>query len=466
MSAAFLPTFVAEDKSRSGLAAETAIFNNVRHRNLPHTSQLFTLRSMFVDKAQIIVKAGDGGDGVVSFRRERYIDKGGPDGGDGGDGGDIVFQASRNQNTLAKFRFQKSLQADSGKAGQKHRKRGKSGPDLVVPVPVGTVVIEQDGQVLADLINDGQQAVIAFGGKGGFGNAHFTSSTRQTPRVAEKGESGEERNLTLELKMIADVGLIGLPNAGKSTLLSAISNARPEIADYPFTTLIPNLGVVDIDSQTSLLFADIPGLIEGASAGKGLGDAFLRHVERSGVLVHMIDAWQEDIKAAYQTIQQELKAYMIDLSKRPQIVVLNKIDGLDEEILQAHIAELKPALPKGTKLLAISAKSQQGIKELLFACKEVVTKARQSTASKQKEPELPVLTLQTDEGWKVTKTDEGFVVTGKKIERFAERTDFNNFYATQRFRDIMKKMGIVHELIRQGAEPGNRIKIGSGSIEL
>ncbi|HET7630365.1 MAG TPA: GTPase ObgE, partial [Candidatus Saccharimonadales bacterium] len=295
---------------------------------------------MFVDKVQVIIKAGDGGNGIVSFRHEKFIDKGGPDGGDGGSGGDVIFVASRNQNTLAAFRYQKLIKAEPGQTGGKRRKRGKSGKDLEVKVPVGTVVTDARGETLADLTADGQQAVVAIGGKGGFGNAHFVSSTRQAPRVAEKGEKGEEINAVLELKMIADVGLVGLPNAGKSTLLATISNARPEIANYPFTTLIPNLGVVDIDKQTSVLFADIPGLIEGASQGKGLGDEFLRHVERTAVLVHLIDAYQEDIVKAYKTIQAELKAYKVDLSKRPQIVVLTKVEGLDDADLKAKLQQL------------------------------------------------------------------------------------------------------------------------------
>ncbi|HQU09741.1 MAG TPA: GTPase ObgE, partial [Opitutales bacterium] len=235
---------------------------------------------MFVDKAIVSVKAGDGGDGHLSFRREKFVERGGPDGGDGGDGGDVVFVASANKNTLADFRYKKELKAQDGAPGGKSRRHGKSGADLVVQVPEGTIVLSDKEEVLADLADDGASAVIAHGGLGGFGNAHFVSSTRQAPKVAEKGEPGEELNVRLELKMIADVGLVGLPNAGKSTLLSVVSQARPEIADYPFTTLTPNLGVVDIDKTKSLLFADIPGLIEGAAKGKGLGDEFLRHVER------------------------------------------------------------------------------------------------------------------------------------------------------------------------------------------
>jgi GTPase len=421
---------------------------------------------MFVDKVQVQVKAGDGGDGAVSFRQEKFVDKGGPDGGDGGHGGDIIFEASRNQDTLASFRFQRRLEAESGKPGFKTKRHGRSGKELVVAVPVGTVVVDAEGKTLVDLTHDGQKAVIALGGRGGFGNAHFTSSTRQTPRVAEKGEEGEEMELTLELKMIADVGLVGLPNAGKSTLLSVVSNARPEIANYPFTTLTPNLGVVDVD-KTAILMADIPGLIEGASQGKGLGDEFLRHVERTLVLVHLIDAYQDDITGAYKTICDELKAYRVDLSGRKQVVALTKIDGLDEEIVNDRLNELKPVIPKGTKLFAISSISGQGTKELLRAVKEAVVKERAKIDKvvKKEASEVPVLTLKTEDAWKVDKTKEGFVVSGKKIERFAARTDFDNFHAVQRLRDIMKKMGIMHQLRRQGIEPEDKIIISGHTIE-
>jgi GTP-binding protein len=422
---------------------------------------------MFVDKVDVVIKAGDGGDGIVSFRHEKFIDKGGPDGGNGGDGGDVILQASRNQNTLASFRYQKLLKAEAGMPGGKRRKHGKSGQNLIIKVPLGTVVTDADGTVLADLALDDQQAVIAKGGKGGFGNAHFVSSTRQAPRVAEKGEKGEELSAKLELKMIADVGLVGLPNAGKSTLLATLSNARPEIANYPFTTLTPNLGMVDIDKQTSLLFADIPGLIEGASQGKGLGDEFLRHVERTAVLLHLIDAYHEDVAAAFKTIHAELKAYRVDLSTRPQIVALTKIEGLDEDIVQDALQRLKKVVPRGTKLFAISSQSKQNLRELLFTIKEVVEAERQRKADAISPEELlPVLTLKDDDSWKVEKTENGFLVTGRKIERFAQRTDFGSTPGLQRLRDIMRKMGIMHQLVRSGIEPGDRIAIADiGSLE-
>ncbi len=421
---------------------------------------------MFVDKAKVTVTAGNGGDGVVSFRHEKFVDRGGPDGGDGGDGGNVVLQASWNQNTLASFRYHRELVAESGQAGSKQKKHGKSGKDLVILMPVGTVIMTIEGDVLADLAHDGQQVIIAEGGKGGFGNAHFVSSRRQAPRIAEKGEKGQTHELQLELKVIADVGIVGLPNAGKSTLLAAASNARPEIANYAFTTLTPNLGVVDLDDQNSLLLADVPGLIEGASQGKGLGDEFLRHVERTAVLIHMIDAYQDDPVAAYQTIQKELQEYQVDLTTRPQVVVLNKIDGLDDDQIADIQKRLAKVLPKGTQQFAISAISGQGVKPMLYAVKKIVDAKKSAVAAQEAEDEsLPVLRLPENmQPWKVEKVADQLVVTGRKIERFAERTDFSSTQTVERLRDIMRKMGIMHELRRQGAEPDQTIVIGRPPI--
>jgi GTPase len=419
----------------------------------------------FIDKTRVTVKAGDGGNGIVSFRHEKFIDKGGPDGGDGGNGGDVVLVGSRNQNTLASFRYQKELVATPGEPGGKSRKHGRNGTHLEVAVPVGTIATDEAGRVLADVDEDGKRAVIARGGKGGFGNSHFISSTRQAPRVAEKGEPGEELQVQLELKMIADAGLIGLPNAGKSTLLSVISNARPEIADYPFTTIVPNLGVADIDKKSSLLFADIPGLIEGAAEGKGLGDEFLRHVERTAVLVHLIDAYQEDVAAAYATIQEELKAYKVDLSARPQVVALSKIEGLDADIIKDQLAKLKKAAPKDTPLTAISAKTKQGVPELLRTVRDLVETERaheRAAEAAVNAPAVPVLTLDDDTAqWEVAKEEDAYVVRGPSIERFAVRTDFNSPAGVERLRDIMQKQGIMHELVRQGVQPGDSVRLGS-----
>lgn len=420
--------------------------------------------SMFVDRVEVTLQAGDGGDGLTSFRREKFRPYGGPDGGDGGNGADVVLEASTNQNTLAAFRYKKLLKAPSGQAGMYAKRHGKSGEEFIVKVPVGTIVNSKDGKVLADLTVDGERITVAKGGKGGFGNAHFTSSVRQAPRVAEKGEKGETLEANLELKMIADVGIVGLPNAGKSTLLSVISNAHPAIADYPFTTVIPNLGVVDIDAKNSLLVADIPGLIEGASQGKGLGDEFLRHVERTNVLLHLIDVYNEDIGLAYKTIIAELAAYKVDLSKKPQIVALTKTEGMDKKTLSKKLTALKKLVPRVTPLISISSSSGEGIKDLLFMAQKMAKAARAKTA-KEAEAQLPVIGIkEDDDSWKVEKTNSGWVVTGKKIERFAGRTKFEDPSGQQRLADIMRKMGIMAELERQKIEPGQQIAIGDPAI--
>ncbi len=313
--------------------------------------------------------------------------------------------------------------------------------------------------MIADLIKDKETVLIAKGGKGGFGNAHFTSSTRQAPRIRELGEPGEEFEATFELKIIADVGLIGLPNAGKSTFLARTSNAHPEIANYPFTTLQPNLGVVDIDNKTSILFADIPGLIEGASEGKGLGDEFLRHVERTKLLIHLIDAYQEDTAKSYETIMNELKNYSPDLAKRPQIVAINKIDGLDEEIVAEQLAHIKKMVKRGTKIFAVSAQSGQGINNLLYEVKDRLASINIKKAGAKKD-KVPIIRLPKDEdSWQVRKTRRGFKVTGAKIERFARRTNFEDEEGINRLKDIMHKTGILRELERKGAKSGNAIQI-------
>lgn len=420
----------------------------------------------FIDKVEVTISAGKGGNGRVSFRREKFISKGGPDGGDGGRGGNIVFVASRNQNTLARFRYDKDLSAQNGDDGRPKRQHGKNGAELFVDVPVGTVVMKGSEEVLADLTEDGQQAIIAHGGKGGFGNAHFVSSVRQAPKFAEKGEPGEAFTATLELKMIADVGLVGLPNAGKSTLLARISNARPEIADYPFTTLVPNLGVVDIGG-TSLLFADIPGLIEGASQGKGLGHEFLRHIERTAVILHLIDAYNDDVTQAYKTVVDELCSHDKNLLNRPQIVVLNKVEGLDEEIVDDLMTKLRKVVPHDTPLLAISTQAGIGLDNLLYAAKNTVEEARASAAEEVAHEEVPVHSLLDGaDAWQIEKTENGFVVRGEDIEHFAVRTDFSNEEAVQRLRDILQKQGVMHELIRRGVKAGDQIIIGERAGEL
>lgn len=416
----------------------------------------------FVDKVTITFTAGKGGDGKLGFRREKFIDKGGPNGGDGGNGGNVVLLASRNQNTLAAFRYQKELKADNGQPGDTNRKHGRTGPDLIVDVPVGTIAVDAaSGRVLADLVEDGQKTIIAKGGRGGFGNAHFVSSVRQAPKFAEKGEPGEKLMLTLELKMIADVGLVGLPNAGKSTLLSKLSNARPEIADYPFTTLVPNLGVVDIDKESSVLMADIPGLIEGAADGKGLGHDFLRHIERTAVILHLIDSYNEDVAEVYQTIRAELEAYQPELIKRPEIIALTKVEGLDNEIIDDLMGQIGRVTHGEPPIFAISVQSGEGLQQLLFAVKDVVKTVRALPSEEAEVPAIPILRLEdTSEEWSIDKKDDVFYVRGQKVEMFGRRTDFTNEQGVQRLRDIMRRQGVMHELVRKGIEPNQIIQVG------
>lgn len=415
---------------------------------------------MFVDVAKVFVSAGDGGNGFVSFRHEKYVEKGGPDGGDGGRGGDVVFVADVNINTLVDFRFKPELKAENGQSGAKRDRRGRGGDNLYVKVPVGTIIRRGDA-ILADLTEPGQQAIVACGGDGGFGNAHFKSSTRQAPRVAELGEKGEKFEATLELKLLADVGLVGFPNAGKSTFLSVVSNARPEIADYAFTTLTPNLGVADID-ESSLLIADIPGLIEGASEGKGLGDAFLRHVERTSVILHLIDVLSDDVAGDYTKIRKELAKYSPLLAEKAEIVALTKIDAVDDEI----VAMQSTALQNVTQapIFAISSSAHKNTTEVLRALVEAVNAAKTQIPDEDvsEESEIPTISLsdkQLDEAWQVEKQGEIYVVTGPKIEKFARRTDFENVHGVNRLRDIMRKMGIVHELVRQGAAGDSVVEI-------
>lgn len=424
---------------------------------------------MFVDTATVTIQAGKGGNGVVSFRHEIYVDKGGPDGGDGGKGGDVIFEATENLNTLLDFRYQPELKAEAGKAGAKAKRHGKSGKNLVVKVPMGTVV-RRNGIVIADLTKHGEQVTVARGGEGGFGNTHFKSSVRQTPRIAEKGEPGEAFEAELELKLLADVGLVGLPNAGKSTFLSVVTNARPEIADYAFTTLTPNLGVAAIDDG-ALLIADIPGLIEGAAEGKGLGDQFLRHVERTAVLLHLIDAYSNDVAKDYQTIRDELGQYSESLVKHPEVVALTKMEGLDQELITMQMETLRKVVPKKTPIFAMSSQTHSGLTEVLRYLRKQVEGARKEVKQDESKVQegLPTITLGSQaksEAWTVTKDNDVYVVRGEKIEKFARRTNFEQFEGVNRLRDIMKKMGITHELTRNGAVGDSVIRIGADEFTL
>ena len=438
---------------------------------------------MFCDTAKVSLKAGKGGDGAVSFRHEIYINKGGPDGGNGGKGGSIIFQADKDTNTLIDFRFNPILTAPDGGNGSGTRSNGRSGKNLVVEVPVGTVV-KREGQVIADLTEDGMQAVIAKGGDGGFGNAHFKSSVRQTPVIAEVGEPGEAFEAEIELKLLADVGLVGLPNAGKSTFLASVTNAKPEIADYAFTTLTPNLGVATIDRH-DLLIADIPGLIEGASDGCGLGHDFLRHVDRTAVLLHLIDVYQDDAGQAYRTIRHELEKYS-DLKDRFEVVALTKCEGLDDEIIEMQKQAILE-VNKDAKIFAISSVAKKNLDDLLRALLAAVKenqKQQEITAEQigakpvefktavisHHESEIPTISLSHHElkkAWQVTQDEKGvYHVTGEKIEKFARRTDLSNYASVNRLRDIMKKLGIRAELTTRGAKADSIIEISGKHFTL
>ena len=426
---------------------------------------------MFVDTAKVFIQAGKGGNGAVSFRRELYIEKGGPDGGDGGRGGNVIFKATKELNTLLNFRYKPELKAKNGENGSKRNKTGKTGENLIVKVPVGTLV-KKEGIVLADLDIDGKEVIIANGGDGGFGNAHFKSSVRQTPRVAELGETGETFEADLELKLLADIGLVGFPNAGKSTFLSVVSNARPEIANYAFTTLAPNLGVTSID-DSNLLIADIPGLIEGASEGKGLGDAFLRHVERTSVLLHLIDIYEEDPAKQYQIIREELAKYQPELLDRPELIALTKSEGIDEELKSYQVEKIKQVAPN-SQIFVISSVAHQGLKELLRALKIEVDNYRLQSKKEEEnndEADLPIITLsqaEVENSWYVDYLEEEgvYIVKGKKIEKFARRTNFNNIHGVNRLRDIMRKMGIEQEIRRMGGVNESIIEIENNRFEL
>lgn len=444
---------------------------------------------MFCDTAKVSLKAGKGGDGAVSFRREIYINKGGPDGGNGGKGGSIIFVADKDTNTLIDFRFNPILTAEDGGNGSGTRSAGRSGKNLIVEVPIGTVV-KRDGKIIADLTHDREEAVIAKGGDGGFGNAHFKSSVRQTPIVAEVGEPGEEFEAELELKLLADVGLVGLPNAGKSTFLSIVSNAKPEIADYPFTTLTPNLGVATIDRH-DILIADIPGLIEGAAEGRGLGHAFLRHVDRTAVLLHLVDVYNNDAGEAYRIIRNELDKYS-DLKDRPEIVALTKCEGVDNEIIEMQSQAIREVNPNAY-IYSISAVSKKGVEELLRALWQDIKIAKEKQQKQEQEDVtadivleddantkhqitkdgikgVPVISLSSHElknTWTVTRGDDGvFHVTGEKIEKFARRTDMGNYASVNRLRDILKKLGIQAELTNQGATQDSIIEISGKTFTL
>ena len=418
---------------------------------------------MFADRAKIFIKSGKGGDGHVSFRRELYVPCGGPDGGDGGDGGDIIFEVDDGLNTLSDFRQVRKYAAQDGEQGGKKRCHGKNGSDLIVKVPEGTVIKEfESGKVIADMSGENRREVILKGGRGGQGNMHYATPTMQAPKYAQPGQSGQELWVQLELKVIADVGLVGFPNVGKSTLLSRVSNARPKIANYHFTTLNPHLGVVDIDGGKGFVMADIPGLIEGASEGVGLGHDFLRHIERTRVLVHVVDAAStegrdpiEDILA----INKELEAYNPELMKRPQIIAANKTDVIyagDEDPVAKLKAEFEP---KGIKVYPISAVSGQGVKELLYAVYDLLQTVDSTPVIFEKEFDPSTMIDQTLP-YTVERNEDGiYVVEGPRIEKMLGYTNLESEKGFLCFQRFLKENGILEELEEAGIEEGDTVRM-------
>jgi GTP-binding protein len=427
---------------------------------------------VLIDRARIWVKAGDGGNGSASFRREKYVPRGGPDGGDGGRGGTVYLRSRPNLTSLLPFQFTTRFKAENGGPGRSQQRHGKNGKDLVVDLPVGTVVWDDEsGEILADLTEEDERTPVARGGRGGLGNVHFKTSTRQAPRIAELGEPGEERWLRLELRLIADVGLVGLPNAGKSTLLAASSAAKPKIADYPFTTLEPILGVVQVggvDGQTFVM-ADIPGLIGGAAQGAGLGLEFLRHVRRTKVLVHVLDASGglegRDPIQDFETVNAELQAYEEDLLVKPMLVALNKADIPETqrnlELLTAQLHD------RGYTVFPISAVTGEGVQELLQAVAAMLREVQQHEAAIEKPQERRRYTLENvdERAWNVDRLSRHhFAVTGIGIERFTRMTDFSRDEAVERFQRLLESSGISNELERLGVEAGDVVHIAD--IEL
>lgn len=416
---------------------------------------------MFIDEARIYVRSGRGGAGMVHFHREKYVPRGGPDGGDGGRGGDVIFEVQETLNTLQSFRYKHKFVADDGEKGGPSNMTGKSARDLVIPVPPGTIIYDAvTNELLGDLVEKGQRLVLCKGGRGGLGNQHFATSRNQAPRTAEKGEPPEERELKLELKLLADVGIVGVPNAGKSSLLAAVTNAKPKIADYPFTTIEPNLGVANLDEDTSLVLADIPGLVEGAHQGVGLGDSFLRHIQRTRVLIHVLDGMAEDPMADLSQINSELALFDPQLAKKPQIVVVNKIDLPD---VQEKWPELKKQLKKHKyDLLSISAVTHENLKTVLWKAHELL----QNTPKPEIAQTLPVYKPEDDpRDFTITRENDGWRVHGKSIERAAEMTYWEHDGSVRRFHHLMVSLGVDEALRKQGITEGGTVFIGEYELE-
>jgi GTPase len=423
--------------------------------------------SLFYDQAKIYVKGGDGGAGAVAFRREKYVPEGGPSGGDGGRGGDIVFVGDEGMSTLIDFRYKRHYKGERGEHGQSKNMSGRGGSDIELRIPVGTVVLEDEtGEVIADITEHGQRVVVAAGGRGGRGNARFMSNTNKAPTVAENGEPGEEHWLRLELKLLADVGLVGFPNVGKSTLISKVSAAKPKIADYHFTTLVPNLGVVELDDGQSFVMADIPGLIEGAHTGAGLGHEFLRHTERTRLILHVLDisgSEERDPLEDFRIIQEELKLYSKVLAERPVIVVANKIDipGAEE-----NLQRLKDTLEEGQEIFAVSAATGEGLQALIYRIAQVLPDIPiPEIMNFSAENEHLVTKAQPEKRFEISKENNHFVITGKEIEKHVRMTPFDREDSVYRFQNILKAMGIDDALRAAGIKEGDSVEIAGMSFE-
>lgn len=422
---------------------------------------------MFTDQVEIFVRSGKGGDGMVHFRREKFVPRGGPDGGDGGKGGDVVFEVKPTLNTLSTFRPNQKFKAEDGVGGGSSQLTGRGGKDLVIHVPPGTVIFDlpADGSapiLLGDLTQPGERLTVCKGGRGGRGNQHFATSRNQAPRTAERGEPWEEKHLKLELKLIADIGLIGVPNAGKSTLLSVLTNAKPKIAAYPFTTLEPNLGVANIDDDTTVVLADIPGLIEGAAEGAGLGHDFLRHIQRTRVLVHLLDGLSSDPLADYSQINAELSLFDPNLAKKPQIVALNKIDQPE---VQERLKELKSAFKKKkVELRTISALARTDTRDLLLAAAQ---KLSETPPLEEFEAPVPVYRPEADPNqFTISREDDAsWRISGAGIERAAAMTYWEHDGSVRRFQRLMEKLGVDEALRKAGIEEGDTVHVGDYELE-
>ena len=421
---------------------------------------------MFTDYVKITAKAGNGGNGAISFRHEKYVAAGGPDGGDGGKGGDIYFVVDQDANTLIDFRYKKKFKAENGNNGEGARRFGKSGEDLYIKVPIGTIIKDaKTERVLADLSEKNQKALILHGGRGGKGNSNFATATRQAPRFAQDGEDGEEKELILELKLLADVGLIGFPNVGKSTLLSIVTDAKPKIADYHFTTLDPNLGVVKKEYGESFVIADIPGVIEGASEGIGLGTQFLRHIERTRLLLHVIDVSGSEGRNPvedFYTINNELKKYSQKLSERKQIIVANKIDSMQDESLYKNLEKL--AKEKGLEIFKISAATNTGIKELIIHVSQVLkTLPKENLIEISNEEKL--YTLEDEEPFTITMDGKTYVVNGPAVEKLMKRVNLNDNESMYYFHKTLDELGVSQRLKEMGIKDGDSVTIAGWELE-